>query len=369
MKTDDHLLLDVGRPDGNSVAVPALWLRQACGCSECRTSPLGQRIYELDELLAASDTLSAALREATAAGFAIDFVDGSGSKPHAGFVPHEAIRTAFGPPDRYATWPADRAWLTAEAVRADDPAMAKRVAQQIAGRGIALIRGVPVEAEQVIVVANQLGFVRDTNYGALFDVRSVPDPDNLAYSSAGLSPHTDNPYRDPCPTVQLLHCLRQAGSGGRSIFVDGFGFADEVRRLRPEDFAMLTSTAVAFQYCDDDVDLRAVGPIIDTNVGGEVTRVRVNNRSMVGPVGLDSAATVADFFGAYHRLVGGLHDGKAVVHLRLEPGDLIVFNNRRVLHGREQFELAPDDGDRWLQGCYIDLDAVLSTARRPAARR
>ena len=27
-------------------------------------------------------------------------------------------------------------------------------------------------------------------------------------------PHTDNPYRDPVPTVQLLHCLSTADDGG-----------------------------------------------------------------------------------------------------------------------------------------------------------
>jgi len=357
--------------DGCSIAVPATWLRQACGCAECRTSPLGQRTYELDELLGvvldSPSPMQAALRESTADGIHVDFVSAEPSTTHAGFVPYGALRLAFGVGRGPISWPQLDSWLFDDAVDADDPAMEARVATRVASLGIALIRGVAVEAGAVLNVAGRLGFVRDTNYGAMFDVRSKPNPDNLAYSSAGLSPHTDNPYRDPCPTVQMLHCLRQAGTGGRSIFVDGFAVADRLRTSRPADFEVLTSTAVAFQYCDDDVDLRSAGPVVETATDGSIRRIRLNNRSMVGPVGVGSADAAAEFFGAYRRFVTDLHDERAAVQYRLAPGDLIVFNNRRVLHGREAFTLSPDDGDRWLQGCYIDLDAVLSTAQLTSA--
>jgi alpha-ketoglutarate-dependent taurine dioxygenase len=66
---------------------------------------------------------------------------------------------------------------------------------------------------------------------------------NLAFTSLPISPHTDNPYRDPVPTVQLLHCLHNAADGGDSGFVDGFHAA----ALRAQDraaFAMLAVTRV-----------------------------------------------------------------------------------------------------------------------------
>ena len=66
----------------------------------------------------------------------------------------------------------------------------------------------------VLEVAATFGYVRETNYGRLFDVRVEPDPDNLAFTSREIAPHTDNPYRDPVPTLQLLHCLRDARSDG-----------------------------------------------------------------------------------------------------------------------------------------------------------
>uniref|UniRef100_H2ZG48 TauD/TfdA-like domain-containing protein n=1 Tax=Ciona savignyi TaxID=51511 RepID=H2ZG48_CIOSA len=41
-------------------------------------------------------------------------------------------------------------------------------------------------------------------------------------------------------------------------------------------------------------------------------------------------------------------------NFRLESGDLIIFNNRRVAHAREEFHL--NGGNRHLQGCYLCLD-------------
>ena len=39
---------------------------------------------------------------------------------------------------------------------------------------------------------------------------------------------------------------------------------------------------------------------------------------------------------------------------RLRPGEMLVFNNRRMLHGRDAF--GTDDGVRWLRGCYVCID-------------
>lgn len=44
--------------------------------------------------------------------------------------------------------------------------------------------------------------------------------------------------------------------------------------------------------------------------------------------------------------------------LRLEEGDCVVFDNRRVLHARREFwESEGKEGEeRWLKGCYVDGD-------------
>jgi alpha-ketoglutarate-dependent taurine dioxygenase len=45
------------------------------------------------------------------------------------------------------------------------------------------------------------------------------------------------------------------------------------------------------------------------------------------------------------------------VRFKLEPGDLFLVDNLRVLHGRTGFSAA---GQRHLQGCYADRDSLYS---------
>ena len=92
----------------------------------------------------------------------------------------------------------------------------------VRSHGFALLRGVPAESGALCAVAELFGYVRETNYGRWFEVRAEVDPNNLAYTNLGLQAHTDNPYRDPVPGLQLLACLRNAVDGGESIVVDGF---------------------------------------------------------------------------------------------------------------------------------------------------
>ena len=68
----------------------------------------------------------------------------------------------------------------------------------------------------IVKFANSIGSVRRTNFGEYFDVKSKPDPNDLAYTSLELSPHTDNPYRNPVPCIQLLHCIVSEVTGGLS---------------------------------------------------------------------------------------------------------------------------------------------------------
>ena len=94
-----------------------------------------------------------------------------------------------------------------------------RLLQALADHGFALLHQVPLEPGQVAAVGDRLGHVRVTNYGRLFDVVSIPNPNNLAFTAVGLGVHTDNPYRDPTPGLQLLHCLEAGAPGGDTLLV------------------------------------------------------------------------------------------------------------------------------------------------------
>ena len=87
--------------------------------------------------------------------------------------------------------------------------------------GIAFLNQVPSVDAGILEAASLIGRVSETNYGLVYDVRSVPQPENLAYSDLGLGLHTDNPYREPVPGFQVLHALIASPDGGESLFGDG----------------------------------------------------------------------------------------------------------------------------------------------------
>ncbi len=203
-----------------------------------------------------------------------------------------------------------------------------------------------------------LGRVLETNYGEVFDVRSVPQPENLAYSDLGLGLHTDNPYRDPVPGFQALHVLAASPEGGESLFADGFALAEQVRATDPGAFSLLTRTAVPFRYRSKDAELYAERPLIQLSCRGEVAAVHYNSRS-IAPLRLPPGETRA-FYAAYRRFALLLRDSRLQLRLRLADGDLVVFDNQRVLHGRTAFASA--NYARHLRGCYLTRDSVYGAA-------
>jgi gamma-butyrobetaine dioxygenase len=55
------------------------------------------------------------------------------------------------------------------------------------------------------------------------------------------------------------------------------------------------------------------------------------------------------------------------VTLKLKPGDLLGFDNRRILHGRMGYD--PASGERWLRGCYVEREELHSRLRILARER
>ena len=221
--------------------------------------------------------------------------------------------------------------------------------------GLLLLSEVPTDPGTVLRVAASLGYVRETNYGRLFDVRAGNSPANLAFTSLPIPPHTDNPYRDPVPTVQLLHCLHNAADGGDSGFVDGFRAAAALRAADPAAFATLAVTPVTFAYRDAAAELSATRPLISLDTRGRIREIRVNSRSLQ-PARLPGARAAA-FYAACRAFTELLSGPAAMLAVRLRPGDCAVFDNTRVLHSRTGFARG---GARHLQGCYADLDGIES---------
>jgi gamma-butyrobetaine dioxygenase len=337
-------------PTAPALTQPAVWLRDNCPCVECRDPRNGQKLFNITDL-------PADLAVTEVRGTTVTFSDG-----HVSLFDPAFLSAREAPDDRSED--AKRLWATTEVPEHDwarflaDPEHRADCLDAVLTTGFTLLRGVPVTPGAVLDVAAGFGFVRETNYGKLFDVRVEATPTNLAFTGLAITPHTDNPYRDPVPTVQLLHCLSNAVDGGESGLVDGFHAAALLRTEDADAFAVLTRTPVTFRYADAGAELVTSRPMIGLDPTGRIREVRFNNRSMQA-LRLPPKETAA-FYAAYRRFAEILTRPELMVTFRLGPGDCVVFDNTRLLHARTGFA---DTGDRHLQGCYADLDAIASGRR------
>src|SRR5207302_7419398 len=229
----------------------ALWLRDNCPCNECRHES-GQRLLDTRSL---PDDLAIVAVD----GCTVSFSDGHVSSFDAGWLQANA---GEAPPSPRTLWGAE---LQDElpAARYDDvtaggPALRDWLAA-VDELGFAILTGGPTEPGTVTRVAELFGFVRETNYGRLFDVRTVVNPTNLAYTGLGLGAHTDNPHREPTSTLQLLLCLTSRADGCVNTLVDAFRVAQDLPR---DDFELLARTPIRFRYADSETDLDADGRVI-----------------------------------------------------------------------------------------------------------
>ena len=221
--------------------------------------------------------------------------------------------------------------------------------------GFVVLENVPTKEGQVLKVISELGYTRETNYGALFEVRTEVNPNNLAYTNMGLGSHTDNPYRDPVPTVQLLHCLESSTEGGDSVLVDGFKAAAILRQESKEDFDILSSAWVNFRFSDTKTDLRSRVPMIELNDNNEIVKVRYNNRS-IDTINLP-IDKIRHFYKAYRHWSEIIERDNLKIIFKLSEGDLMLIDNTRIMHARTAFS---KKGKRHLQGAYTDLDGLYS---------
>ena len=229
-------------------------------------------------------------------------------------------------------------------------------------RGFAVVRGGPSAPGAVRALAAALGTApKPTNYGEVYDVRdsAAAAAGNLADTAEALAPHTDNPYREPVPAVQLLHCVRPdaGGAGGLSTLVDGVAAAERLRAVDPGAFATLARVRTPFVYEDAAAGVRLFHErrVIELDDAGRAVRaVAWNPRSAKIP---RAGTDLERYFAACRRFGEILNDGARAARLRLEAGDALVMDNTRALHGRTAYQ---PSGVRHLQGCYVDPDALRS---------
>ena len=223
--------------------------------------------------------------------------------------------------------------------------------------GIAIVKNSPVEKNSALKILNRISHTRETFFKTPFEVINIPKPNNSAYTAHALRNHMDLPWFENPPGYQFLHCLVNSAKGGDSSAVDAFAVADYLRNNEKDIFDILVNTPLKFR--DKDYTQEAIrsvhGTAISLTKDGDYNDIRYSIATLDAldchPDQMDSV------YKAHHRFGNLLHDPKFQINFRLEPGDIFSFNNRRLLHGRTEFD--PNSGHRHLQGYYMDRDEII----------
>ena len=224
--------------------------------------------------------------------------------------------------------------------------------------GFAIVKNSPTKKRSGFKILNKISHHRETFFGTPFEVINIPKPNNTAYTAEALRNHTDLPYFEYAPGYQFLHCLINDATGGKSSVVDGFAVANYIRKKEKDVFKILTKTNVKFK--DTDYTQKAIrmlhSPIITLTKDGDFNDIRFSMAAM-GAVDVNPR-NMKKFYEAYQYFASLLHNTKFKIEFRLEAGDIFCFNNRRILHGRTEFD--SNSGNRHLQGYYVERDEIIA---------
>ncbi len=284
---------------------------------------------------------------------------------HPGWLRHVADQMHLP----FAIMPAPLLWTAAEhsepvthdgpALLADDSALAAALCD-LARYGLIRLAGSGTRPDTVAQIAGRIGAIRDSNFGLTWHVDVDITPTSLANTGQRLAPHTDLPTREVPPGLQLLHCVENSVEGGWSTMADGLAIAEHLRVHEPGAFEALTTLEWVFFNRSPDHDHRWQGPVIDTGDGRIPYTYRAFHPVRAFPA--MPAAEVSRAYAAMRLLSETASSDRFQMRYPFRPGDIVVFDNRRVLHGRDAFEARPGTRRR-LIGTYMDTDEFYSRLR------
>ncbi len=359
----DPQLLHLDWSDGWRQSLHALWLREQCPCAECRHPAslerlLDQEAYSLD---LQPEQMSITGRQT----LSIIWPDGG----HASAYQACWLRHQGRPPvqlPKRQPWGADLAERLPRfdfaAVVSDESALLAWL-ESLRRTGLSYVVGAPTTPGTVRELAGRIGNVRDTNFGDVFQVVAQADGISNAYTAVELPLHVDLPAREYQPGLQFLHCLVNETKGGNSLYCDGLHLAEHLRARDRTAFEILAKTPILFRYHDEGCDYQMHAPLIGLDDDGEIGEIRFN----------PSVMTTADcpqsdfraYQDAYRKFLALTKDPHHRLETRMRAGEIAVFDNRRILHGRKAF--AEGTGRRHLQGAYVeweDADSRIRVLRR-----
>lgn len=337
--------------DGSNSTFHSIWLRDNCRCEHCGEPVIGRRTSRLTDFPPDIRPTSVAANMPQTLTIIWDH-EAHESRYDAAWLKQHAYDTAEARQAkrcRPILW--DKVFLKEPPIVASDRAATKQglydVLTTVRDFGICFISGGSAAPGEMEALALRFGHLQESNFGRVLNLRIDPSQRSIANSFQALPLHTDEPYRASPPGILIFHCVKvDPERGGRSEFLDGFKIATILRDEDPEAFNALVQNRQAWRrHFDGDVDISAQFPMITLDEFGDLAGFRLNDR--VGSPLSIPPDQVEPYYRGYRRLVELSADPQFIISRRLQPGDIAIFDNHRVLHGRAAFDLHSERHLQW----------------------
>ncbi|XP_046611402.1 gamma-butyrobetaine dioxygenase-like [Neodiprion virginianus] len=367
----DILALDT---DNNTLKFPTIWLRDNCQCPACFQRHSQSRTIDWGKFDFGVKPLSAKLVESE---LTIEWSDNHRSN----FTLDWLIERSFTEEKRKlfrnkiyrferTTWGADEFGkylkkFDYKSVLNEDSTLLNWL-ESLTKYGVAIVTNVPAKNNSNKILTERVAFTRRTHYGEEFTVIAKDGTTNVAYLSSTLPLHTDLPYYHYAPGANLLHCLVQSqGKGGESQLADGFHVGNYLKLHEPESYKILTKTLVDWSDVGhengDHFHSLHQAPVLCEDEFGDLVRVNFSQpqRDSHFNAPLEQVILWYEAVGLFTKL---LYSPENNVTFKLAEGDILTFDNLRLVHGRSAY--ADTTGrERLLIGCYLDWDEIYSRIR------
>lgn len=253
--------------------------------------------------------------------------------------------------------PSDVAQVTIADHGAPLSSRVERALASLRAHGAAVVRrdpsiGTPAEdeTEGLIEAFSAAGLrVIGTHFGRIEDLRTDnatnTNTDQLGYTDAPIDLHTDQPFLEVPPRMQLLQCIRPAETGGDSYLVDALAAARHLRSVDAASYELLATTPVRFHRKQKGFEKILDAPLLAGDDG--TFQVRWSYFTLA-PYRLPFGRMEA-WYRAHDRFARIVRDVQNQYRFSLAAGDFVLYDNFRMMHARTSFR-----GARWLRGVYFD---------------
>lgn len=370
-----------------------IFLRDSCPCPLCVDPHSGQKNFQtshipldIEAIFSDTDTHKVISWKNDIPGFPNDHVTRIPLSWLSSYAAQEAERAAKSPVNTVRIpWDRDSmnkisALISYEEYLTSD-AVLWNALYDLNRYGLVFLKDVPNSEDSVVAIASRIGTLKDTFYGRTWDVRSVPEAKNVAYTPKFLGFHMDLLYTTNPPHLQLLHSLRARAPGGESLFTDAFGaIAQLAKRNDPLLWRTLSDFRVTYHYTKDGQSYLQRRSMMELKRGPRILADRPFEEWLPwvkdfawsppfqGPLtqyfGVGSTqgkVSLTDYLRAAKLFDEVIQKEENIFEYRLKEGECVIFDNRRVLHARREFDAT--QGERWLKGAYLDDDVYWSRYR------